>query len=85
MGYFRQRRESALRVGLETDTPDLDDLGIAVFSIALVSSFVESLFSKMEYNQSKISSRLGTNMMSAILHVHDAVLGDPMKSLSKTM
>jgi hypothetical protein len=70
---------------LATDTADLDDLRIAVFSIALVSSFVESLFSKMDYNQSKIRNRLGSGMMSAILHIHDEVLGDPMKPLSSNM
>ena len=43
------------------DTPALDTARTAVFSISLTSSFVESLFSKMEYNQSKVRSRMSAS------------------------
>ena len=59
-----------------------DKLRCAIFSIALVSALVESLFSKMEYNQNKRRSSLSDKMMSAILHVRDAVVGDPMQPLT---
>ena len=53
VGYFREQRQALLRSKLETETAELDKLRCAIFSIALVSAFVESLFSKMEYNQNK--------------------------------
>ena len=85
MGYFREQRQALLRPKLETETAELDKLRCAIFSIALVSAFVESLFSKMEYNQSKSRSSLSDKMMSAILHVHDAVVGDPMQPLTSNL
>ena len=85
LGYFREQRQAILRSKLETETAELDKLRCAIFSIALVSAFVESLFSKMEYNQSKRRSSLSDKMMSAILHVHDAVVGDPMQPLTSNL
>ena len=81
VGYCRERQRSFISSGTETDSPDLDSLRVAVFSLGLVSAFVESLFSKMEYTQSKSRSRLGSDMMSSILHVHDATIADPNKPL----
>ena len=51
------------------------------FSISLyiTSAFVESLFSKMHYNQHKIRSSLKDETMSCILHVHDVVVPDPQR------
>ena len=85
VGYLRDQRQAILQSNLETETPDLDKLRCAVFSIALVSAFVESLFSRMDYNQSKIRSRLSDDMMSAVLHVHDTVVGDPQQPLSTNL
>ena len=76
-GYMRFRHDGFVRSHVETPTRDLDDLCVAVFSIALVSAYVESLFSKMTYNQNKTRNRLKDETMSAILHVHDAVLPNP--------
>ena len=67
------------------DTPALDTARTAVFSISLTSSFVESLFSKMEYNQSKVRSRMSASTMSSVLHVHDAHLPDPRNPLDGTI
>ena len=85
LGYCRQNRDDLLRAHTETDTPELDLLRVVVFSIVLVSAFVESLFSKMEYNQSKVRSRLGDDMTSVILHAHDAALADPQQPLSSKL
>ena len=80
--YCRQRHTNMLRTGLTSNTPELDNLREVVFSIPLVSAFVESLFSKMDYNQSKHRSRLADDTMSAILHCHDSVVADPKLPLS---
>ena len=85
VGYCRDKRAALAQANLATDTAELDKLRCAVFSIALVSAFVESLFSKMDYNQSKIRSRLADDTMTAVLHVHDAVVADPMKPLETGM
>ena len=85
VGYCRDKRADVLRVNLKTDTPDLDNLCCAVFLITLVSAFVGSSFSKIDYNQSKIRSRHTDKMMSSILNLHDVVVGDPMKPLTKEM
>ena len=69
----------------DSPTPECDLLCQAFFSIPLTSSFVESLFSKMTYNQSKIRTRLADKTMSAVLHLHDAALADPQKSLPSAM
>ena len=60
-------------------TQELDLLRVTVFSLTLSSSFVESLFSKMSYTQSKTRSRLDAHTVSvfAIFHVHDTVMPDP--------
>ena len=66
----------------ESPTPEYDSMTVAIFSIPITSSFVESLFSKMNYNQHKIRNRLASSTMSSILHVHDAVLPHPEQRLS---
>ena len=68
--------------GLPTPTPEYDKLSVAVFSIPLTSAFIESLFSKMNYTQSKIRSNLKDSTMTTILHVQDAALSDPQQPLS---
>ena len=60
---------------------EYDELCQAIFGIPLTSSFVESLFSKMIYNQSKIRTRLNDTNKSSILYLHDTSLSDPQKSL----
>lgn len=70
---------------VEEDLTALDQARIAVFSISLTSAFVESLFSKMEYNQSKVRSRMKAGTMSSVLHVHDALLEDPRNPLAGTV
>ena len=80
--YLRERKQRFLSTGDESPTPAYDALCAAVFSIPLSSAFVESLFSKMAYNQHKIRSRLEDTTMSSILHVHDAVLPNPQKGLT---
>ena len=80
--YLRERREGFILTNDESPTPAYDALCTAFFSIPLSSSFVESLFSKMVYNQSKIRSSLKDQTMSDILHMHDVVLADPQKCLS---
>ena len=62
-----------------------DALCSAIFSIPLSSSFVESLFSKMGYNQNKIRSSLNDSTMSSILHVNDVVVADPQTSLTNEL
>ena len=80
-GFLRQRHAEYVRQNDTCPTPELDQLCAAVFSISIVSAYVESLFSKMEYNQNKTRNRLKDSTMSAILHVHDAVLPTPEKRL----
>ena len=80
--YLRERREGFLLTRDESKTPAYDALCVAIFSIPLSSSFVESLFSKMVYNQHKIRSSLKDQTMSDILHMHDVVLADPQKCLT---
>ena len=80
--YLRERRQGFLTVGAESPTPAYDALCTAIFSIPLSSAFVESLFSKMSYNQHKIRSSMKDDTMSAILHIHDTVLPDPQKCLT---
>jgi hypothetical protein len=80
--YLRERREGFVVTYDTSPTPAYDALCAAIFSIPLSSSFVESLFSKMVYNQSKIRSSLKDQTMSDILHVHDVVLADPQKCLT---
>jgi len=66
-------------------TAEYDKLYHVVFSIPLTSSFVESLFSKMTYNQTKTRSHMTDSKMSSILHVHDSVLTDPQQVLPSAM
>ena len=76
-GYMRDRHLMFAMTATQSPTADYDELCEVVFSIPLTSSFVESLFSKMLYNQSKIRSRLADSRLSAILHLHDSSLPDP--------
>lgn len=87
IGYVRDRQIGITTADVVNDRAELDLLRVAVFSLGLVSSFVESLFSKMVYNhnQSKIRSSLQADAMSAILHVHDSVLPDPRQPLDGTL
>ena len=85
VGYCRERQQSLAATGTGSDSAELDALRCTVFSLGLVSAFVESLFSKMEYNQSKTRNRLASSTMSSILHVHDALVADPCDPLSSTM
>ena len=80
-GYLRDRRQMFQMTFTPSPTAEYDNLCIAVLSIPLTSSFVESLFSKMVYNQSKIRSRMSDAKMSAILHLHDSALADPQTIL----
>ena len=80
-GYLRDRHSVFVMTQTESPTPDYDKLCAVVFSIPLTSSFVESLFSKMVYNQSKIRSRLRDSRLSSILHLHDSALPNPQQSL----
>ena len=83
--YLRERRQEFVTTGDESPTPAYDALCVAVFSIPLSSAFIESLFSKMAYNQHKIRNRLTDETMSSILHVHDAVLQDPQNALTNSL
>ena len=80
-GYMRDRLKMHQMTYTDSPTPEYDKLCRDIFSIPLTSSFVESLFSKMTYNQSKIRSRLTDSKMSSILHLHDSALPDPQKCL----
>ena len=84
-GYFADRLAAFVSTGVETPTPEYDKLCSAVFGIPLTSSFIESLFSKMAYNQSKIRNSLADSTMSSILHIHDTVLPDPQQPLPKDL
>ena len=79
--YYRCKHLA--RVSRAGDNADrcLNEYAIAVFSIAIVSAFVESLFSKMNYNQNKTRSRLLDKTTTAILHVHDTVVPNPLLPL----
>lgn len=81
LSYYRDRHQHFLNHLDDTNTACLDRLAVAVFSIAIVSSFVESLFSKMTYNQSKQRSRLKDNTTTSILHVQDLKLASPLHPL----
>ena len=70
---------------IESPTPQYDVLCQVIFGIPLTSSFVESLFSKLTYNQSKIRTRLKDTTMSSTLYLHDTELTDPQKSLSSAL
>ena len=59
----------------------MNEYAIAVFSIPIVSAFVESLFSKMNYNQNKQRSGLLDTTTTSILHVHDTVVPNPLLPL----
>ena len=48
VGYRRERQQSLSATDTDSDSPELDSLRSAVFSLTLV---VESLFLNMEYNQ----------------------------------
>ena len=80
-GYLRDRLTMFVMTRMESPTPDYDALCVVVFSTPLTSSFVESLFSKMLYNQIKIRTRLSDSRLSAILHLHDSVVPDPEQCL----
>ena len=81
MSYYRDRHQRFLNHLDDTKTPCLDRLTVTVFSISLVSTFVESLFSKMTYNQSKQRSRLKDKTTTSILHVQDLNLTSPFHPL----
>ena len=85
IGYCRHRHEGFLRQKIKTPTPELDKLRIAVFSLGLVSAFVESLFSKMSYNQTKSRSSLSDRTTDDILNMHDTVVADPRAPLDGTL
>ena len=80
-GYLQQRHQSFVVTLTPSPTPEYDTFCTAVFAIPLTSAFVETLFSKMNYNQHKIRNRLRDDTMSSILHVHDAVVPDPQRCL----
>ena len=81
ISYLRDRHAVYAMTMTPSPTPDYDKLCEVVFSIPLSSSFVESLFSKMSYNQYKIRSRLSDSRLSSILHLHDSVVPDPQQCL----
>ena len=83
-GYLRDRRKVFAMTLTESPTQEYDKLCAVIFSIPQTSSFVESLFSKMVYNQSKIRNRLADKKMTSILHLHDSALPDPLKCLPST-
>ena len=62
-GYLRDRHSAFVQTHTESTTPDYDLMCKAIFSIPLVASFVESLFSKMSYNQHKIRNGLKDSSM----------------------
>jgi len=79
--YYRLRKDAQVLTLTGSPTKCLDEFAIAVFSTAIVSSFVESLFSKMNYNQNKSRMRLKDHTTSSILHVHDLVVSNPLKPI----
>ena len=82
-GYLRDRHDGFVAVLRPSPTPEYDKMCYAVFSIPLTSSFIESLFSKMAYNQSKIRPNLADTTMTSILHVQDATLQSPQACLTE--
>lgn len=83
--FYRIRKQRQMITFTDSPTQCLDEYAMAVFSIAIVSSFVESLFSKMAYNQSKTRNSLTDQTTSSLLHVHDLVLANPLKPLDSTV
>ena len=79
--YYASKHRLAVAGGDSGISRCLNDYAIAVFSISIVSAFVESLFSKMNYNQSKRRSRLLDTTTTSILHVHDTVVPSPLLPL----
>lgn len=79
--YLRDRHSTFVMTMTESPTPEYDKFCEVVFSIPLTSSFVESLFSKMSYNQYKIRSRLTDSRLSSILHLHDSAVPNPQQCL----
>ena len=89
--YYRRKHETRVLHGATGDgdgdngaTRCLHEYATAVFSIPIVSAFVESLFSKMNYNQNKSRNRLLDETTTAILHVHDTVVPNPLLPLDGT-
>ena len=80
-GYLRDRRQVFQMTFTPSPTAEYEKLCNVVLSIPLTSSCVESLFSKMAYNQSKTLNCMSDAKMSAILHLHDSALSDPQKIL----
>lgn len=76
-GYLHERHNAFVLTFTPSPTPEFDKFCAVVFSIPLTSAFVETLFSKMNYNQHKIRNKLTDETMSSILHVQDAVVPDP--------
>ena len=83
--YLRERRARFRMMGDESPTPAYDAMCAAIFSIPLSCAFVESLFSKMTHNQSKIRGSLEDDTMSSILHIHDVALANPQQPLTDKM
>ena len=83
--YLRDRKTMFVMLRRDSPTPEYDKLCCVVFGIPITSTFVESLFSKITYNQSKIRNRLDDRTMDAILHIHDAALPDPECCLSSAL
>lgn len=72
--WYHQRYKDG---GVETADPiriAQDAYARAVFSVLLVSSFVESLFSKMGYIKGKGRQSLDDGVVAAILHAHSLKL-----------
>jgi len=84
-GYLRKRHASFVQTSTPTPTAEYDRICVAFFSIPLTSAFVESLFSKMAYNQNKIRSRLADTTMTSILHCHDSILSNPEQCLNDSL
>ena len=83
--YLRQRHKTFILTRTESPTPEHDEVCQFVFSIPITSAFVESLFSKMAYNQGKLRPNLKDTTMTSILHMHDAVLPNPQQPLPRSI
>ena len=83
--FCRRRRSTFVNTSTPSPTPEYDKLCAAIFSIPLTSAFVETLFSKMAYNQHKVRASLKDKTMSSILHIQDAVLPDPQERLRNSV
>ena len=83
--FLRQRRRAFVYTRTASPTPQYDRVCQFVFAIPITSAFVESLFSKMSYNQSKIRPNLKDKTMTSILHMHDAVLPDPQQPVPRSI